>query len=165
MIEQSRDYLVNKLQEAGIKTKVYTTLKELKASQESHVGAVLFESDKFERSGSKKVFRDEEGKKKRTKIFNRKTYFSVTIGEYKQEKCEEIFENFMTLVERGTIINGNYIPIEVEEADWIDKEDSILKSKIAVQILIRFDGGIYKDVQFAKVNEVEIENIEMVKEV
>lgn len=165
MIEQYRDYLVKKLQEAGIKAKVYTTLKELKASQESHIGAVLFESDKFKRSGSKKVFKDDQGKKKRIKIFERNTYFTITIGEYKQDKCEEIFENFLTLLDKGILLNENYVPIEIEDADWVDKDDSILKSQIAVQILIRFEGGIYKDINFTKLNDVEIESVEMIKEV
>lgn len=162
MIAQYKDYLIKKIQDAGIKGKIYTSLKELKASQESHIGAVLFETDKFERSGSKKVFRDDTGKKKRIKVFDRKTYFSITIGEYKQDKCEEIFERFMTLLDTGIVINENYIPIEIENADWVDEKDSILKAKIAVQVLIRFDGGIYKDVSFAKLNDIDIENVETV---
>lgn len=165
MIMQCREYLIKKLEEAGIKRKIYTSLKELKASQEPHVGAVLFESDKFERSGSKKVFKDDQGKNKRLKLFDRKTFFTVTIGEHQQDKCEELFESFMAALDSGILINGNYIAIEIEEADWVDKDDSILKSKIAVQILIRFDGGIYKDIKYARIQDIEVENIEMVKEV
>ena len=165
MIGQYRDYLTEKLKDAGIKSTILTSMKKLGLSQESHVGAVLFEGDNFERSGSKTIYRDDRGnKQKRIKVFDRGTTFNVIIGEYDQEKCEKIFEDFMSSLDKGLMVDGNYIPIEIEEADWVDKDDSILKAKIAVQIKVRFDGGIYKDVSFAKVKEYKIDNIEAVKE-
>lgn len=165
MIGQYRDYLIQKLKEAGIKSTVHTSFKKLSLSQESHVGAVLFEGDKFERSGSKTIYRDERGdKQKRFKVFDRGTTFNVVIGEYDQEKCEAIFESFMSSLDKGLVVDGNFIPIEIEDADWVDKDDSILKAKVAVQIKVRFDGGIYKDVRFAKVKEYKVENIQAVKE-
>ena len=166
MIGLYREYLIQKLKDAGIKSTVHTSMKKLSISQESHVGAVLFEGDKFDRSGSKTIYRDQGGvKRKRSKAFDRNTVFNVTIGEYDQAKCEAIFEKFMGSLEKGILVDGNFIPIEVEEADWVDKEDSILKAKVAVQIKVRFDGGIYTDTDFAKVNEYKVENIESVKEI
>lgn len=161
MIGQCRDYLCQKLQDAGIKSKIYTSMKKLKASQESHIGAVLFEGDSFTRSGSKTIFVDDGGvKQKRVKIFDRQTAFVVVIGEYEQDKCEVIFEGFMRSLDRGIVIDGNYAPLEAEDAEWVDEEDSILKAKVAVQLKVRFDGGIYKDTGFNKVSEIQIENIE-----
>lgn len=165
MIGQYREYLIQKLKDAGIKSMIHISFKKLAQSQESHIGAVLFDGDKFDRSGSKTTYRDNRGdKQKRVKVFDRGTTFTVIIGDYDQEKCEEIFEGFLSSLDRGLVIADNYIPIEVEDADWVDKDDSILKSKVAVQIKLRFDGGIYKDTAFAKVKEYEIESIQVVKE-
>ena len=58
---ESKQYLIDKLKAAGIKSKPFTTEKALEKSQESHIGAVLFERETFTRNGSKKRYRDEEG--------------------------------------------------------------------------------------------------------
>lgn len=157
MIKECKDYLVQRLKGAGVKTKIKTTLKELKITQDSHIGAVLYQKEKFKKVSSKKVYKDETGKKKRIKIFDREVYFSVVIGEYQPEKCEEIFEQFVKTLEEGIIVDGNYVPLEVVEADWVDKDDSILNSRIAVEVLIKFDGGIYKDYEYKEIKEVGIE--------
>lgn len=44
-----------------------------------------------------------------------------------------------------------------QKAVWFDEKDSILKSKISVQILIEFDGGIYKDSGFKKITDIGVE--------
>ena len=44
---ESKQYLVDKLKAAGIKSKPFTTEKALEKSQESHIGAVLFERETF----------------------------------------------------------------------------------------------------------------------
>lgn len=165
MIEECKSYLVQKVKEAGIKSIVHTTMKNLVSSQESHIGGVLFEGDKFEKSGSKTIYKDDFGNKyKRFKKFDRKTSFTIIIGEYDQSKCELIFENFMMALDDGIVVNGNFVPIEVEDADWVDKDDSILKAKVAVQVKVIFDGGIYKDSQYAKLTKYEIQEISMDKE-
>ena len=51
---ESKQYLIDKLKAAGIKSKPFTTEKALEKSQESHIGAVLFERETFTRNGSKK---------------------------------------------------------------------------------------------------------------
>lgn len=156
MIGQCKEYLIQKLKEAGIKSTVYTSLKKLEKSSESHIGAVMFEGDKFTRSGSKTIYVDQGGdKQKRVKVFDRKTSFIVVIGEYSEDKCETIFEEFVGLLDRGILIDGNYTPLEVEDADWVDQNDSVLKSKIAVQMKITFEGGIYKDSSFGTMSEIE----------
>lgn len=156
MIGQCKEYLIQKLKDAGIKSTVYTSIKKLEKSSESHIGAVLFEGDSFTRSGSKTIFEDQEGvKRKRVKIFNRKISFVVVIGEYDESKCETIFETFIGLLDRGMLIDGNFTPIEIDDADWVDENDSVLKAKIAVQVKITFEGGLYKDSTFGTMSEIE----------
>lgn len=40
LYKQSKEYLLEKLKTAGLKSKPYTTQKGLEKSQESHIGAV-----------------------------------------------------------------------------------------------------------------------------
>ena len=83
LYEQSKKYLLEKLKAAGLKSKPYTTQKGLEKSQESHIGAVLFESEALLRNGSKTRYRDQEGaQKKRRKVFDRALTFTVIIGDY-----------------------------------------------------------------------------------
>ena len=86
---ESKQYLIDKLKAAGIKSKPFTTEKALEKSQESHIGAVLFERETFTRNGSKKKYRDEEGTlHKRRKIMERTTTFGVIIGGYTDDEVE-----------------------------------------------------------------------------
>lgn len=160
LYKQSKEYLLEKLKAAGLKSKPYTTQKGLEKSQESHIGAVLFESETLLRNGSKTRYRDQEGaQRKRRKVFDRALTFTVIIGDYTDEAVESMFGAFLSSLDRGIYVNGDYVPIEVEGADWVDKDDSILKAQVAVQIRIRFDGGFYRDTNFAKVTDVEVESI------
>lgn len=157
---ESKTYLLGKLKEAGLKSKPYTTQKSLEKSQESHIGAVLFEREAYTRNGSKKRFRDEEGAKhKRRKVFDRALTFTVIIGDYTDDSVEAIFEQFISGLDSGIYVDGNFVPIEVEGADWVDKDDSILKAQVAVQVSITFNGGIYKDTDFGPLSHVEIEAV------
>ena len=156
----SKKYLLEKLKLAGLKTKPYTTLKALEKSQESHIGAVLFESETILRNGSKTLFIDEMGaRKKRRKVFDRGLAFTVTIGDYTDEAVETMLETFLGQLDKGIYVNGNFVPLVVEGADWVDKDDSILKAQVAVQIKVRFDGGVYKDTDFAAVSEIVVESV------
>lgn len=151
LYKQSKEYLLEKLKAAGLKSKPYTTQKGLEKSQESHIGAVLFESETLLRNGSKTRYRDQEGaQKKRRKVFDRALTFTVIIGDYTDEAVESMFGAFLSSLDRGIYVNGDYVPIEVEGADWVDKDDSILKAQVAVQIRIRFDGGLYRDTGLRK---------------
>ena len=157
---QSKQYLLDKLVAAGLKSKPYTTQKSLEKSQESHIGAVLFESEALSRNGSKTYYIDQEGaQKKRRKVFERKLTFTVVIGDYTDDAVETMFEAFLNNLDRGIYVDGNFVPIEVEGADWVNKDDSILKAQVAVQIRIRFVGGLYRDTNFAKVTDIEVESI------
>lgn len=141
-----RNYIVQTLRTAGIKSQIYTTLKKLKQGNEVHVGAVLQNDDTFSRSGSKKIFADQEGqRKRRRKLWDRNTSFCVVIADTSEEKVEKILENFLRTLKKGIDVDGNWVNIVVGEADWLEEGDSILKAKVAVQFLITFEGGIYED--------------------
>ena len=157
---QSKQYLLGKLVGAGLKSKPHTTLKALEKSQESHVGAVLFDSETLSRNGSKTHYKDQEGaQKKRRKVFDRALTFTVTIGGYNDDEVEGMFERFLASLDRGIYVNGDFVPLEVEGADWVDKDDSILKAQVAAQVKLTFTGGVYKDTDFAKVSELAVESI------
>lgn len=161
---EAKQYLLNKLTAAGLKSKPYTTQKSLEKSLESHIGAVLFEREAYARNGSKKRFRDEEGAKhKRRKVFDRDLTFTVIIGDYTDDKVEAIFERFVSGLDSGIYVDGNFIPIEVEGADWVDKDDSILKAQVAVQVSVTFHGGIYKDTDFGPLTRIEMVEIDRKK--
>lgn len=160
---ESKAYLIAKLKEAGLKSKPYTTIKGLEKSQESHVGAVIFEKETLSRNGSKKLYKDKEGaQKKRRKIFDRNLTFTVTIGDYTDDAVETMFEKLLTSLDRGIWVNGDFVPVEVDGADWVDKDDSILKAQVAVQVAITFQGGLYRDTDFGPLTHIEIEAIEKV---
>lgn len=157
---QSKQYLVEQLKAAGLKSKPYTTLKSLEKSLESHVGAVLFESENILRNGSKTHYKDAEGaQKKRRKVFDRALAFTVTIGGYTDDEVEGMLERFLSGLDRGIYVNGDFVPLEVDGAEWVDKDDSILKAQVAVQVKITFTGGVYRDTDFAKVSEIAVESI------
>ena len=97
---------------------------------------------------------------KRRKIFDRKLTFTVVIGDYTDDAVETMFEAFLANLDRGIYVDGNFVPIEVEGADWVDKDDSILKAQVAVQVTISFDGGVYRDTGFAPLTHVEVVSVE-----
>ena len=108
LYKQSKEYLLEKLKEAGLKSKPYTTQKGLEKSQESHIGAVLFESETLLRNGSKTRYRDQEGaQKKRRKVFDRALTFTVIIGDYTDEAVQSMFGAFLSSLNRGIYVNGD----------------------------------------------------------
>lgn len=157
----SKRYLLEKLKEVGFQSP-YTTQKALLKSYDSHVGAVLFESETYARNGSKKQFRDEEGARhKRRKVFDRMITFKVLIGDYTDDAVETMLEAFIKSLDTGIYDEGNFVPLEVNGVEWLDIDDSILKAKVAAQIKIDFNGGIYKDSGFTPLTAVKILSAEM----
>jgi len=140
------EYLIEALKEAGIKSQVYTSLKKLRQGNEPHVGAVLKNGESFERSGSKKIYTDKEGqRKRRAKLWDRKASLHVVIADTTEEKVEEILEKFLRGLRKGIAVDRNWVNIIVGEMDWVEEGDSILKAKVAVQFDVTFEGGIYED--------------------
>lgn len=143
---KERNYIAETLKGSGIKSQVYTNMKKLKQGNEVHVGAVLRNGETFTRSGSKRKFVDQEGRRKRrVKLWDRNTSLHVVIADTSEEKVEEILEAFLRNLKKGMDVDGNWVNIVVGEADWVEEGDSILKAKVAVQFDITFEGGIYED--------------------
>lgn len=160
---QAKQYLLDKLKAAGLRSRPYTTQKSLEKSQESHIGAVLFDQEAYTRNGSKKRFKNEKGEQhKRRKVFDRALTFTVTIGDYTDDAVETMFERFIAGLDSGIYVDGNYVPIEVDRADWVDRDDSILKAQVAVQVRITFQGGVYKDTDYGPLTHVEVVEIEKI---
>lgn len=153
MIEVYQAYIAELLKRAGIKTKICVEMRELQSFANPHVGAAIVDKDTVEKVRQKKVYTDEEKMKKRVKRFNRETIINVVIGENNSEMCDKIFAEFLSIIDDGLYDNaGNYIPIEVGEAEWVTDKDSILKSKIAVEIPVTFYGGVYREYDFKQIN-------------
>lgn len=160
MYAECKQYLIGKLKATGIRTNPYTSHKALESCQESHVGAVLFAGEDLLRNGSKTIYKDNGATRKRRKIFDRDITMSVIIGDYSDDRVEQIFERFVQLLDKGIEVDGNYVPIEPVAADWVDRDDSILRARVAVQIKVIFHGGIYRDTDFAKLTGIEVGSIE-----
>lgn len=156
MFIECRKALKNCLVQCGATSNIYTSQKRLRACNESRVFAVLTESDGLAKNKSKRIYIDSSGKHKRRKKFDRDLTFSIVIGEYSMEKVEEIYDQFLENIPDGIYVKGNYVEIEPTAADWIDDEDTIIRAKCAVQIKVVCKGSVYKDTDFAKVNDIEI---------
>ncbi len=165
MFAECQEYLVDKLRQAGVRTNIITTNKALALTRESHLGAVIFDEETFLRNGSKKVYKDQTGAtRKRRKVFDRGTAFSVIIGDYKADAVDITLARFLALLDRGIYIDGNYVPIDLEASEWVDKDDSVINAKVAVNLRIIFRGGVYKDSPFAHISDVGITDVEKEKE-
>jgi len=156
MLKECREKLSLALKAAGIKTNIITTGKKLATNYDSHIGAVLFVKESLERDGSKKIYGERDDRKKRTRIFKRTVTFNIIIGERDYNTTEAIYERFLSIIGSGFYLNGDYIYLEVEESDWVDEEDSILKAKVAVQVSINCVGGMYKDTEYTKIEDILI---------
>lgn len=157
-MKAERDFLVQALTEAGVRGKIHESIKSLKNCNEVHVGAVLRTGESFARSGSKKRYTDQSGQRKqRNKLFTRTTTLHVVIADTDEEKVERTLTNFLKHISKGLEVDRNWVDIEIGEADWVEKEDSILKSKIAVEFDVTLTGGIYTDtdIVIAEIGSIE----------
>lgn len=141
-----REFLVGKLKEAGIRGRVYESVKDLKNSNSVQAGAVLRVEERFVRSGSKKRFEDNEGRRRqRNRLFERETVLHVVIADSDEDKVDAVFTRFLSIVSKGFPVDGNWVDIEIGDADWLEKNDTILKSCIVVEFDVTLHGGIYSE--------------------
>lgn len=153
MIELYEKYLEELLVKSGIKSRVCKSIDELKRYDSQHTGGIVLEKDKFETERKNKVFIQEKQQKKRIKKFSRDTAFLIIIGEYKPIACDKLFATFLSLIDRGIYDDaGNYVGIEIGEAEWLRDKDSLLRSSVVVQVSITFKGGLYKDYDYKTIN-------------
>lgn len=160
MIEKIKTYLIGKLTAAGIKRPPFETHKALTGSGAVHLGAVLMEDEKLVWDGSKKTYTDEDGNRiKRICKFTRTNKVLVIIGEKDEGSCSEIYTTFLSLLDKGFDDgDGNWVTIEILSTEWMTDEDHILKSKIAVQLVLEITSGIYNDVLLQTIGGLELTN-------
>lgn len=154
MIIECRDYLLEKLKEANPKAPVFTEQKKLRANDEKRMAATLIDKEEIKKSGRMKIYKDEitQKDKKRTEKFSRNIYFIVIIGDYSLDDCAVKYEKFISSLDKGLYVDGNWTDMSIEKIDWVDEEDSILKSKITVQMVFKFSGGVFNDTGFKQIN-------------
>lgn len=87
-----------------------------------------------------------------SKLFERITVLHVVIGEYNEEKVENIFTKFLKIMSKGVEVDGNWVEMEIGEVDWVQGEDTILKSKMAVEFDMTLTGGVYVDVPMKEIS-------------
>lgn len=160
-MKEEREFLVNTLKSAGAKGKIHDSVKSMRNCNDVHVCAVMRVGESFTRSGSKKRYEDKEGhRKQRNKLFERVTVLHVVIADTNEEKVDRLLTDFLKNVSKGFPVSGNWVDIEVGDADWVEENDSILKSRIAVEFDVTLKGGIYADVELkaAAVGSIAAEN-------
>lgn len=156
-MKEERDFLIKALQNAGVKGKIHESMKTLKNCNELHVGAVLRVRENFTRSGSKKRYTDKEGQRKqRNKLFDRITVLHVVIADTSEDKVETLLNNFLTGISKGFEVNGNWVDLELSDAEWLEEEDTILKAKITVEFDVTLKGGIYVDTDVVNIGLGEV---------
>lgn len=156
MIEE-KNFLIQTLQAAGVKTRIHTTMKSLKNSSEIHLGAVLYIEERFTRSNSKRKYIDQTGvSKQRNRKFIRETELKVVIADSKEEKLDDILTQFMRQISRGMTVDGNWENLEIGKVSWYEKDDTILKSNVSVEFSVTFTGGVYVDREVINVGLGEI---------
>lgn len=158
MYTQCQAELVRVLKEAGCGREPYTSRKKLVSTSESRVSAVLCEDETVERDRQRKVYTGEDGARlKRSRLYKREITFLVIIGDYTNEKLEEVYEKFLEGLPRGIYVDGNYTSIEPTDTDWVGEKDHILYSKVSVQVKITCSGGMYRDTGMARIRDMEME--------
>ena len=115
-MKKERDFIVEKLQEAGVHGKIHDSLKSLKNCNEVHVGAVLRSGERVSRSKSKKIYEDQAGQRiTRKKLFERITVLHVVIGEYNEEKVENILKQSSLYLQVHHCLENEYCQETVDE--------------------------------------------------
>lgn len=162
MYTECQQYLMDAVLAAGSR-QPYTSMKKLKMATDSRVSAVLCESDIVEKDKQKRIYLDQFDRHRRTKKYRREITFTVVLGDYSQEEAESAYDKLLGVLEDGIYVDGNWVEIEPSRAEWVFADDSILRAKCAVQLAVKFIGGVYVDTDFAKINCVSI-NAEKGKE-
>lgn len=142
-----KEFLEGALKAGGMTGRIYQSVGELKHAQGTFYGAVLRGKDTPTRSKSKKYFIDQEDcSMLRRRHYDCETEYNVIIAASTEQKAEEVLEGFLIALGKGFDDGkGNWVGIEPDETDWVDEDDSVLKAKVAVQVIIKCKYGIYTD--------------------
>lgn len=160
MVDVCTNYLQSKLNTAmgndflGDAPQIFTSLKELQDCVDVRCAAVLIRSDTLTYSGRPR--KNLSTGKDDLCLYDRALTVDVVIGEEDKSKLDSIFETFLSTLGRGFHHNGHYISISLGEAEWVDKKDSILNANIAVELQIKFTGGIYRASNYKQLSDIQI---------
>lgn len=158
MITVYKNYLEQKLRNAGMVGKIYFTLKELKQYSGVEIGAVIPGQEEFTRETSKGYVTVGGVRTLRKKVYKRITNIVVVISGKDDGVTDDIMCSFLASLDIGIDDGkGNWSEIECQKGDWVDELDSILRNKVAVQLLVKFTGGIYIDKPIVPIKTIEIE--------
>lgn len=150
-IEAYKDYFKKLLKSVDISI-IYTTTKEIEIGA-STFGAIIVNSEDIEKSNNSINFVNNNLKKiKRKEKFKRNINFQILIGDSNVNKIEERFTKILSEInEYIEDEKGNKSKITLSKAQWIDKDDTILKSKITLIIDISITESIYKDYNYKNI--------------
>lgn len=94
----------------------------------------------------------------RRKYFNMTTHYNVVIADQNEAMLETIVEAFLVNLGKGYDDgDGNWVGVEAGDVDWVDEEDSVLKSKLAVEIPVTFTYGIYRDSKAERLPDLKVD--------
>lgn len=156
-MKEERDFLVRVLKESGVKGRIHESMKSVRNCNETHMGAVLRMGEEFSRSSSKRRYTDQEGhRKQRNRLYERTTTLHVIIADSDEQKVENILTSFLKQLSKGFAVDGNWVDVEISEADWVEGNDSILKSKIAVEFDVVLRGGVYTETDILKTADTTV---------
>ena len=159
MISSIEKYLKNELEHAGIPRKhIYfgeTYKKQLKPKR---YAIVVFSPEDLARSGRKVASETIPDQKviKLVEKFTREGEVLMGIGAERKPALEKIVKTFLEGIDlyiKDT--DGNSMELEPLGIDW-EGEKSILRKQRAVEILIRFRGGIYKKTEVGVIKGVDV---------
>lgn len=152
-------YLKEVLRMSGVKGQIHCSLKELKHENGIHYAGILRCTDSPDRAKSRKTFVDQKDSMAvRRKYFNMTTHYNVVIADQNEAMLETIVEAFLVNLGKGYDDgDGNWVGVEAGDVDWVDEEDSVLKSKLAVEIPVTFTYGIYRDSKAERLPDFKVD--------
>ena len=158
MFTECQEELIRAVKEAGCEKEPFTSKKRMELSAESRISAVLCEEELVERASGKKVYTSADGARlKRIKLYDRNITYTVVIGDYDQKRAEQTYESFLEGLATGIYVDGNYVALEPSEAQWMGEKDHILHAKVAVQLQVSCQGGLYQDYEMGKITDVNVD--------
>lgn len=117
----------------------------------------MYGDEEFSRDGTKSLTNINGVRTQRTRKYKRITRLVVVISRAEDSMTDETMCEFMASLDKGIDDGkGNFVTIECQKGDWVDEADSILRNKVAVQLLVEFNGGIYVDAPVMTFTKVEV---------
>ena len=70
----------------------------------------------------------------------------MVLNDNSEEAVEALLEGFLANLRKGFYDDdGNWVGVTPVDTDWVDEEDSVLKGKVTVQVIVLCQYGIYED--------------------